>query len=70
MVRRLVDGVINQGGMDELATVFAEEAAQKTPDEFESFREAFPDWQMELKEMGGSRRHRRGALQMPWDSSG
>jgi len=51
VVRRLVDRVINQGRMDELATVFAEEAAQKARDEFESFREAFPDWQMELKEM-------------------
>ncbi len=51
VVRLLVDRVINQWRIDDLASIFAEEAAGKARDDFESFREAFPDWQMELKEM-------------------
>lgn len=51
VVRLLVDRVINQWRMDELACVLKEEAARKAQDDFESFRKAFPDWQMELKEM-------------------
>ena len=52
VVQLLVDRVINQWRMDELALVFAKEAARKARDRLESFRKAIPDWRMVLKKMG------------------
>lgn len=51
VVRHLVDHMINQWRIDELDHVFTPDAAPRAREDFESFRSAFPDWQMELKEL-------------------
>lgn len=51
VVRRPVEDVINEWRIDELAGIFTAGAAARARDDFASFREAFPDWQMELLEM-------------------
>jgi predicted ester cyclase len=50
-VQRLVDHIINEWHIEELDTVFTKSMVHRARDDFTSFREAFPDWQMELKEM-------------------
>ena len=49
-MRRLAD-TINKWRMDELDGLFTPEAASSAREDFESFHSAFPDWQMEIKEL-------------------
>jgi predicted ester cyclase len=51
VVRRLVERVINQWHIEELDQIFEEHGVEGARKDFTTFREAFPDWQMELKEL-------------------
>lgn len=51
LVRRLVDRIINEWHIDELDTIFTPRAAAGAREDFTSFRQAFPDWQMDLIEL-------------------
>ena len=48
LVRRLVDRIINEWKIDELDTVFTLRAVARARKDFTSFRQAFPDWRMDL----------------------
>ncbi|MDQ4094789.1 MAG: ester cyclase [Actinomycetota bacterium] len=50
-VRLLIDRVINEWCIEEIGSVFKPGVADKARQDFVSFREAFPDWRMELNEM-------------------
>jgi predicted ester cyclase len=51
IVQRLVDDVINRWQIDDLEDLFTPAGAERARKDFGSFKEAFPDWQMELIEM-------------------
>ena len=51
VVSRLVAEAINEWRIDELGRFFTPEAALRAREDFESFRSAFPDWRMEIKEL-------------------
>jgi predicted ester cyclase len=51
VVKRLVADTINEWRMEELDGFFTPEAAPRARKDFESFKRAFPDWQMEIKEL-------------------
>jgi predicted ester cyclase len=51
VVQRLVDDAINRRQMDLVGELFTPEAAIVARRDFESFRDAFPDWKMKLEEI-------------------
>ena len=51
VVRRLVERIINQWHIEELEDVFTQSGVEDARKDFTAFREAFPDWHMELEEL-------------------
>jgi predicted ester cyclase len=72
VVRKLVERIINEWRLEELDSVFAPGVVARARRDFESFKEAFPDWQMDLKESVAegdtvvARFKCRGTHQGPW----